>query len=170
MRFLSASGNPGNPEKPLDPPADLLGEPMKVLFVCFANAGRSQVAEALFKRLSRHEAESAGTRVDALLTKRKPPSNMIKHATGGQAVIAYMKGEGIDPSENMRKQLNLEVVENADKVIVITSKESWPEYLLESSKVTFWDIPNAVEMSPEAARLIYDRVRQRVNALVDEIG
>lgn len=85
-------------------------------------------------------------------------------------MIAYMKGEGIDPSENMRKQLNLEVVENADKVIVITSKESWPEYLLESSKVTFWDIPNAVEMSPEAAHLIYDRVRQRVNALVDEIG
>ena len=36
----------------------------RVLFVCVQNAGRSQIAEALFARAAdgRHEARSAGTR------------------------------------------------------------------------------------------------------------
>ena len=38
---------------------------MKVLFVCLANVGRSQMAEAFFNRLSRHQAGSAGSRVSA---------------------------------------------------------------------------------------------------------
>ncbi len=143
---------------------------MKILFVCYANAGRSQVAEALFNQLSQHQAESAGTKVDELLAKRNPPTRTIKHATGGQSVIAYMGSEGIDVSENTRQQLTPQIVENSDRVVVITSKESWPNYLQENEKVTFWDIPNAVGMTPEAARVVYDHVKKHVKDLVDEIG
>ncbi len=143
---------------------------MKILFVCYANAGRSQVAEELFNQLSQHQAESAGTRVDKLLTERNPATRMIKHATGGQPVIAYMEEESINVSENTRKQLTPQMVENSDRVVVITSKDSWPNYLQESEKVTFWDIPNAVGMTPEAARVVYDHVKKHVKDLVDEIG
>ncbi len=143
---------------------------MKILFVCYANAGRSQVAEALFNKLSQHKAESAGTKVDELLTERNPATRMVKHATGGQSVIAYMAEEGISVSENTRKQLTPQMVENSDRVVVITAKESWPEYLLESKKVIFWDIPNAVGMTPEAARVVYDQVKKHVKELVDGIG
>ena len=143
---------------------------MNILFVCYANAGRSQVAEALFNKLSQHKAESAGTRVDKLLTERNPATGMVKHATGGQSVIAYMSGEGIDVSENTRSQLTPKMVENSDRVVVITSKDSWPNYLQESEKVTFWDIPNAVGMTPEAARVVYDQVKKHIKDLVDEIG
>ena len=38
---------------------------MKALFVCNANMGRSQVAEALFNQLSSESAGSAGTVADA---------------------------------------------------------------------------------------------------------
>ena len=62
------------------------------------------------------------------------------------------------------------MVENSDRVVVITAKESWPEYLLESKKVIFWDIPNAVGMTPEAARVVYDQVKKHVKELVDGIG
>jgi len=85
-------------------------------------------------------------------------------------VIAYMRGEGIDVSENNRSQLTPNMVDEADKVVVITVKESWPKYLLESEKVIFWDIPNAVGMTPEAARVVYDQVKKNVKALVDRIG
>jgi len=142
---------------------------MKILFVCYANAGRSQVAEALFNKLSQHQAESAGTRVNKLLTERNPAFRTVKHATGGQSVIAYMEEEGINVSENTRSQLTPQMVENSDRVVVITSKDSWPEYLVESEKVTFWDIPNAVGMTPEAARVVYDQVKKRVKDLVDGI-
>ncbi len=143
---------------------------MKILFVCYANAGRSQVAEELFNQLSQHKAESAGTKADELLAKRNPATRMVKDATGGQSVIAYMGSEGIDVSENSRSQLTPKMVDEADKVVVITSLESWPKDLVESEKVTFWDIPNAVGMTPAAARVVYDRVKEHVKELVDGIG
>ena len=37
---------------------------MKVLFVCKANVGRSQVAQAMFEGLSTHEDSSAGANAD----------------------------------------------------------------------------------------------------------
>ncbi len=85
-------------------------------------------------------------------------------------MIAYMAEEAINVSENTRKQLTPQTVENSDRVVVITSKDSWPEYLVKSEKVTFWDIPNAVGMTPAAARVVYDRVKEHVKELVDGIG
>ena len=85
-------------------------------------------------------------------------------------MIAYMEEEGINVSENTRKQLTPQMVENSDRVVVITSKDSWPEYLVESEKIIFWDIPNAVGMTPEAAQVVYDQVKKNVKALVDRIG
>ncbi|HEX9880112.1 MAG TPA: hypothetical protein VGB25_07970 [Candidatus Binatia bacterium] len=143
---------------------------MKILFVCFANAGRSQVATAHFNSISRHRAASAGTRVDRLLEQRKPATRKVLDATGGPTVIGYMRDRGIDVAGNVRRQLSPEMVEEADRVIVITAKDSWPEYLLNSPKVIFWDIPNAVGMQPGAAAEVYDRVTQRVETLVRDIG
>ena len=134
----------------------------------------------LFNKLSRHRAGSAGTKVDTLLADNSPSTRMIKHAsgktaseggpTGAHFVIAYMREEGIDISENIRRQLTPEMVHEADRVVVITAQESWPEYLVKSQKVIFWDIPNAVGMSAEPAREVYDQVKQRVSELVAEIG
>ena len=143
---------------------------MKILFVCHANAGRSQVAEALFNRISQHRSESAGTQVEALLAERNPPTRTVKHATGGQPVINYMKSEGIDVSDNTRSQLTPKMVDESDRVVVITAKETWPEYLVKSEKVVFWDIPNALGLNSEAASLIYDQVKKHVKEFVDEIG
>ena len=37
---------------------------MKVLFVCHANVGRSQVAQAYFGTISKHDSNSAGIAVN----------------------------------------------------------------------------------------------------------
>src|SRR4029450_9847028 len=42
---------------------------MKILFVCYANVGRSQVAQAYFTKLSRHASDSAGIAVDELIVQ-----------------------------------------------------------------------------------------------------
>jgi protein-tyrosine-phosphatase len=81
-----------------------------------------------------------------------------------------MRSEGIDVSENTRSQITPKMVDESDRVVVITAKESWPKYLLESKMVIFWDIPNAVEMTPEAAHVVYDKVKKHVKELVDELG
>ncbi len=44
-------------------------KPMKILFVCHANVGRSQVAQVYFDKLSRHTSDSAGIAVDELIAR-----------------------------------------------------------------------------------------------------
>jgi protein-tyrosine-phosphatase len=51
---------------------------MKVLFVCYANVGRSQVAEACFKTLSQHECDSAGIAVNERIAAMKLASKRLK--------------------------------------------------------------------------------------------
>lgn len=144
---------------------------MKILFVCVANVGRSQVAEALFNKLSIHESVSAGTLADEVLSRTNPPSRMLKDA-GSQGMpirgIPLMEDEGIDISEHMRKQLTATMVEEADRVIVMADRDSWPEYLRNSDKITYWDITDPVGLDERAALSVYDEVKRRVQELVQE--
>lgn len=141
---------------------------MKVLFVCNANVGRSQAAEALFKRLSSHEAESAGTRADEIVARSNPPTRSLGDA--GSTAIPYMKEQGVDISENTRKQLTPEMVQDADKIIVVADKDTWPNYLNNSDKVVVWDIQDTRGMGPDSATPLFDEIKQRVEELVREIG
>ncbi|MFQ6028547.1 MAG: low molecular weight phosphatase family protein [Dehalococcoidia bacterium] len=148
---------------------------MKVLFVCVANASRSQVAQALFDQLSshqsNHQSESAGTRADEIVRSSGLPSPRLKDGPR-QWSVEYLKQQGMDISENLRKQLTPEMVERADKVIVMAEGHTWPEFLSNSDKVTVWDSPDPAEL-PEGvpvAFAVFDRIKQRVEQLVQEIG
>ena len=146
---------------------------MKVLFVCVANVGRSQVAEALFNKLSVHESVSAGTRADEVVSRTNPPSRMLKDA-GTREIpirgIPLMKDQGIDISDHLREQLTATMVQEADRVIVMADRDSWPDYLGNSDKVTYWDITDPVGLDEHAALSIYDEVQRRVQQLVRGMG
>ena len=90
---------------------------MKILFVCNANVGRSQAAEALFKRLSSLDAHSAGTRADEIVARSNPPTRTLKDSPS--PAVPYLKELGVDISQNLRTQLTSEMVQQADKVIVM---------------------------------------------------
>ncbi len=141
---------------------------MKVLFVCNANVGRSQAAEALFKRLSSHEAHSAGTRADELAERANPPTRMLKDSPS--PAVPYLKEMGVDISQNLRTQLTSEMVQQADRVIVMADKDNWPDYLRDSEKVTFWDIEDTRGLGSDAAQPLLDEVKRRVEQLAREVG
>ena len=143
---------------------------MKVLFICYANVGRSQVAEACFKSRSQHDCDSAGLAVDERIAQMKLPSKKLKH-TAIQHSVRYIKRElGLDVGEKERRQLVPEMIDAADLAIVIAEKERWPSYLKESRKVVFWDIQDPVGMNDESADEVYRQVQHRVAQLVAEIG
>jgi protein-tyrosine-phosphatase len=79
---------------------------MKVLFVCVENAGRSQMAEAFTMHYGRDkiEASSAGTM----------PSGEVN-----PIVIQVMREKGIDISKNKPKLVNIQIIQEADLVIVM---------------------------------------------------
>ena len=143
---------------------------MKVLFICYANVGRSQVAEASFRALSRHECASAGIAVDERIGQMKLPSKKLKH-TAVQHSVAYIRRElDIDLGEKERQQLLPEMIAGAELAVVIAERERWPSYLKEGGKVVFWDIADPARMRDDAADEVYREVQCRVARLVAEIG
>jgi len=57
----------------MNPSVERSRNPMKVLFVCYANVGRSQVAQACFDPLSKHDSASAGIAVNERIAAMKLP-------------------------------------------------------------------------------------------------
>lgn len=141
---------------------------MKILFVCNANVGRSQAAEALFKRLSSLDAHSAGTRADEIVARSNPPTRTLKDSPS--PAVPYLKELGVDISQNLRTQLTSEMVQQADKVIVMADKDDWPDYLRDNDKVTSWDIENTRGLGSDEARPLMDEIKRRVEELVREVG
>jgi protein-tyrosine-phosphatase len=143
---------------------------MKVLFICYANVGRSQVAHAHFEKLSKHDCESAGIAVNERLTAMKLASRKLKD-NPNQSSVRYIGRElGRDIGEKEKQQLIPEMITTADLVVVIAEKERWPGYLKECNKVLFWDIQDPVDMADESADEVYRQVQRRVEQLVAEIG
>ena len=131
---------------------------MKVLFVCKGNVGRSQIAEAVFNKLSKHKSFSAGIEVN------ENEGQKIKDIPLANLVIKSMKKEGIDISENTRKQFKLESIPKFDKIIVMAERESVPKYLLNRQNVEFWDIKNPNGVTSEE----HDKIVEQIKNLVEE--
>jgi protein-tyrosine-phosphatase len=143
---------------------------MKVLFVCYANIGRSQVAEACFKKLSQHDCNSAGIAVNETIALRKLPSKKLKD-NPIQRSVAYIRREfGADVSEKERQQLLPEMIDSADLTIVIAEKEKWPGFLKEGGKVVFWDIPDPSGQADDLAGELYRQVQRKTEELIARIG
>jgi protein-tyrosine-phosphatase len=140
---------------------------MKVMFVCHANVGRSQAAEAFFARASKHEASSSGTHVDELMAKEKPASAKMKD--NSKLSLPYMLKQGIDISEKERTQITPELVAGVDRVIAILTPEEVPDYVKESGKLTMWDISDPATHVARANEL-FDEIKILVDELVQEIG
>ena len=144
---------------------------MKVLFVCSANAGRSQVARACFDQLSQHDSDSAGIAVDRINAKRNLSSMKLKDFLADDRPVEYIrKAFGVDISDRERQQLTPEMVDAADQVILIVEKDKWPDYLQEGGKIVFWDIPDAFREDNAFVYDVFRRVQDRVEQLVKEIG
>ena len=121
---------------------------MKILFVCEGNINRSQIASTLFKALvPEAEVSSAGVYADH-------PGEPLSAVSGGS--IATMKELGFDMSANSITQLTREMVEAADKIILVGPIPGGPvpEYLKDSAKLETWDVPDPGygQISIEAAR------------------
>ncbi len=86
---------------------------IKVLFVCFANVGRSQVARACFDQLSQYDSDSAGIGVDEAIARRNNPSGKMKDVRDQRSVEYIRKAFGVDISDKERQQLTPKMVQAA---------------------------------------------------------
>jgi protein-tyrosine-phosphatase len=127
-----------------------------VLFVCVGNSGRSQMAEAFFNHFcgSGSLALSAGTR---------PATSLSRTA------IAAMAELGIDIRSQQPKPLTQQMIQQADRITAMGCDvvESCPAGLHPSED---WNLADTQGQPLEKIRLIRDQIRERVLALLTELG
>jgi len=129
----------------------------KILFVCVENAGRSQMAEAFFKKYlpSGFQPISAGT---------KPAARV------NPIVIQAMKEVGMDIENNSPQNISQQMIDEAEVAVNMgcMDKESCPALFLKD--VEDWQIQDPKGKPIEQVREIRDDIEQKVKDFIDSIA
>jgi arsenate reductase len=122
-----------------------------VLFVCVQNAGRSQMAEALFRRAAGagHEARSAGSSPAAAVHPE---------------VAALMP----ELADRVPRKLERADAEWADVVVTMGCGDACP--YIPGKRYVDWELEDPAGKNIEETRRIKDEIERRVTALVDELA
>ena len=129
----------------------------KILFVCVENAGRSQMAEAFFRKYAPESfhVSSAGTN----------PSSKVN-----PIVSQVMKEVGINLDANTPKSLTNEMIGDSTQAVNMgcMDKESCPALFVDD--VLDWSIPDPKGKSIDEVRKIRDEIEFKVKNLIKTLG
>ena len=130
------------------------GRTVNVLFVCVQNAGRSQIAEALFTRAAagRHAARSAGS----------SPAQAVH-----PEVADAMHELGVEIGDRTPHRLDSVDAEWADVVVTMGCGDACP--FLPRKRYVDWELDDPHGLPLERVREIRDEIGRRVEALLREV-
>jgi len=122
------------------------------LFACVHNAGRSQMAAALFNAYADRSqclGISAGTE----------PADHVH-----PEVVETMREIGMDITSAKPQKLTQELAQTASVLVTMGCGEACP--FVPGLKTIDWALPDPKGQSPEAVRAIRDEIHERVKALI----
>jgi len=129
----------------------------KVLFVCFGNVGRSQMAEAFYNFYTRSkDGYSAGVN----------PETPIKYSKLPDEICQIMLEEDIDIRHQAVKTIDKKFVADATKIFIMCKREQCPDFLVNSGKAEYWEIENSHYLDIENMRRIRNQIKARVLSIV----
>jgi arsenate reductase len=126
-----------------------------ILFVCVQNAGRSQMAQALFERAAAggHAARSAGS----------APADRVH-----PEVVEVMHELGIDVAGRVPTCLERSDAEWADVVVTMGCGDACP--VVPSARYVDWELDDPHGRPLDEVRAIRDEIGRRVERLLSETG
>jgi arsenate reductase (thioredoxin) len=126
-----------------------------VLFVCVHNAGRSQMAAGWLLHLGgdRIEVRSAGSR----------PAQQLN-----PVAVQAMAEVGIDITAEQPKLLTADAVDASDVVITMGCGDTCPVF--PGTRYEDWELEDPAGKDISVVRRVRDDIRNRVEALVAELG
>ena len=119
----------------------------RALFVCVENAGRSQIAQALFERRG-GEGRSAGS---------EPADEIL------EVVVDVLDEIGIDVSGRTPKALTRDDLEWADLVVTMGCGDACP--VIPGKQYSDWNLADPAGLCLEDARELCATIEQRVGEL-----
>ena len=123
----------------------------RVLFVCVQNAGRSQIAQALYERRGGH-ARSAGSAPAA----RVHPE-----------VVEVLREVGLEVGDRRPRGLSREDVEWAELVVTMGCGDACP--VLPGKRYVDWNLPDPSGQPPGEVRALRDEIDRRLGELPAEL-
>ncbi len=137
---------------------------MRVLFVCGDNLGRSQVAEALFNlHAKRSKAESCAGKPEV---KERRLLVDVRHKSVEECLEIMKKDYGIDISRKVSKPFSAEMVNDADRVVILCSGSECPDV----PGAEHWDIPKLSPLDLHGKQEVIKTIGTKVNELLNRIG
>jgi arsenate reductase len=120
---------------------------VNVLFVCVQNAGRSQMAQALYEARG-GSARSAGS----------SPADKVH-----TEVVDAMKEQGMDLSHRVPRGLDRSDVEWADLVVTMGCGDACP--YIPGKQYVDWELPDPAGKPLEEVREVRDEIARRIEQL-----
>ena len=126
-----------------------------VLFVCVQNAGRSQIAEALFERAAgeAHEARSAGSR----------PAEQVH-----PEVVDVMRELDVELAGRTPRGLDRSDLEWADLVVTMGCGDECP--VIPGKRYVDWELDDPAGRPLDEVRAVRGEIQRRIDALMSELG
>jgi arsenate reductase (thioredoxin) len=123
----------------------------RVLFVCVQNAGRSQIAQALYERRG-GDARSAGS----------APAERV-HAE----VVEVLREVGLEVGDRRPRGLSREDVEWAELVVTMGCGDACP--VLPGKRYVDWNLPDPSGRPLDEVRALRDEIDRRLGELPAEL-
>lgn len=130
----------------------------KVLFICRGNVGRSQMASELFNSINTTKSDSAGT-------NPKFPELTVGEIPKAKNAFVVMQELGLDITQNTRRRITPEILDNYDIAICMAESDTMPEFLTHSPKLEMWSIVDPADMDLADTRQIRDQIFAKVKEL-----
>ena len=127
---------------------------MIVLFACVENSCRSQIAEALAKKISPHKSNfySAGSK----------PSGIINPMS-----IKLLKSQGVSLTDHRSKDVSEFINIKIDYLILMGCGDQCPNIVAEER--IEWDIPDPKDMEEPEFLNVIENIRGKVKKLIKTI-
>ena len=145
----------------------VLSEHSKVLFVCNANAARSQMAQGFYNHYSGSQnADSAGLNPEKRWDEAPMLSDFETMSHKPAKSSETMQEVGIDITGHKRQLLTADKLGDYDLIVNLAEKSQTPDWL-RGDNVIWWDVADPHNESAEKNRIARDEIEQRVKQLLN---
>ena len=144
-----------------------LSEHSKVLFVCNANAARSQMAQGFYNHYSGSQnADSAGLNPEKKWGEAPTLSDFETMSRKPARSSETMQEVGIDITGHKRQLLTADKLGDYDLIVNLAEKSQTPDWL-RGGNIIWWDVADPRNESVEKNRIARDEIEQRVKQLLN---
>ena len=145
----------------------VLSEHSKVLFVCNANAARSQMAQGFYNHYSGSQnADSAGLNPEKKWGEAPTLSDFETMSRKPARSSETMQEVGIDITGHKRQLLTADKLGDYDLIVNLAEKSQTPDWL-RGDNIIWWDVADPRNESVEKNRIARDEIEQRVKQLLN---